>query len=105
MDTAGAWRDCQTAFDQAPQLSVTRLNRGVLFMQSGEAERAVAEFDSVLTMQPTNAIALSNRGVVNASLGRIDAARADLDAACKRGVQIACARSRISTRPPLPSAP
>jgi serine/threonine protein kinase len=57
------------------------INRGASFDSLGQFERAIAEFDQALTLNPADAVIYNNRGLAYASLGQFERAMADFDQA------------------------
>lgn len=57
--------------------------RGVAYASTGQVEKAIADFDTVLRLEPDHVFAHFNRGVALDGMGRYDEAVADFDAAIK----------------------
>ena len=75
------------------QLVTTRGQRGTYYAKT-QPDRALADYDFVLKMDPDNSNALTYRGWVYLSLGRYDAALADLSRAIELSVPELAARAR-----------
>ena len=52
-------------------------NRGLAYYNKGQFDRAIADYDRSLTLNPTYAIAYNNRGLAFDSIGKYDRAIAD----------------------------
>ncbi|MDR6871021.1 tetratricopeptide (TPR) repeat protein [Bosea sp. BE125] len=59
------------------ELAVLLNDRGLLFLRSGEAQRAIADYDEALAADPGLGTALYDRGLALTQLGRIDQAILD----------------------------
>ena len=95
MDEPGrALESCDAALRLAPDLPAARLNRSVLHLRAGRLEEALADVERVLRFDPASPIALYNRGRIYLGLGRHAESARDLRAACKSGLQPACAALR-----------
>src|SRR5262245_15361277 len=66
---------------QSPQAAVENHKRGLALGQSGELDRAIAEFDKAIELSPRMADAWCNRGIAYNSKGDPDRAMADLSQA------------------------
>jgi tetratricopeptide (TPR) repeat protein len=53
-------------------------NRGILFLESGNYDKAIADFTEAIRLKPGFLIAVENRSIANQSAGRIAEALADL---------------------------
>ena len=67
--------------DQNGNSEARPLRSGMVHLQRGEYERAVADFTQALHIEPDNVIAYANRAAARAELGEQDAALVDLDRA------------------------
>jgi tetratricopeptide (TPR) repeat protein len=56
-------------------------NRGILYLESKQPDRAVTDFTEALRLKPDFVLPLENRANANVSLGRLDLALTDLNAA------------------------
>jgi tetratricopeptide (TPR) repeat protein len=72
------WRDAETMYrailPRTGDRTLAHANLGALYLNRGETEAAISEFESVLREDPTHAITLNNLGVARARQGRIDEA-------------------------------
>lgn len=86
--TDALWFDATDAARRAADLPGGRVKGGTflgfVLVQRGLYEEAVAALDTVLSEDPDAAEALALRGFAHSSLGHVDAALADLDAARAR---------------------
>jgi tetratricopeptide (TPR) repeat protein len=64
---------------QIPEDAVQRFQAGISQADRGQLETALQSFGSASEMAPTWADAVYNRGIIQARLGRVEAAAADLD--------------------------
>lgn len=81
-----ALEDFSDAIKKSPQRAVAYLDRGVLLASRMRAfERAIADFDRVVELEPTNVEAFIARGGTYCELGQYGRAIADLD----RAIQLA----------------
>jgi len=69
---------------------------GKILLDEGQAEAALAEFNSALALDPRNAVNLNNRGVALASLGQNEAARMDFEQALALDPAFAEARENLT---------
>ena len=65
------------------QRAIAHNNRGVAYREKGERERAIADFDAAIRLDPTYALARFNRGLTQDAQGRHEAAIADLTEAIR----------------------
>lgn len=63
-----------------PRLEIIYINRGVAYSELKQYDKAVADCDSVLDLNPENVTALNNRGYYRQWLGQWKKSKADLDA-------------------------
>ena len=63
--------DYDMAIDLDPNNFLGHYNRGLLRMQLGDDNRAIADFDFVVAMEPDNFLAIFNRGVLNDRTGNL----------------------------------
>ncbi len=90
------WQNNLTLYDAALRVGphyVTYNNRGMAWFKSGDAPRAMADFDAALQLKPDYATALGNRGGLRADFGDPHAAIADCTAAIKGDPRLADAWS------------
>ena len=77
---AQSWRDPETMYrailPRTADRALAHGNLGTLYLDRGEIQAAVAEFEAVLQEDPTQAVALNNLGVARARQGRTDEALA-----------------------------
>jgi len=66
-------------------------NRGNALQQKGEADRAIADFDEAIKLEPKNANAYNNRGTARNEKGDADGAMEDFNAAIKHNARYASA--------------
>ena len=66
-------------------------NRGNALVTKGEQDKAIADFDEVIKLEPKNASAYNNRGNARNDKGDSDGAIADFDAAIKQNARYASA--------------
>lgn len=57
------------------------LQRGVVYANQGEFQRAIADFDKAIDLAPNDAQVYADRGLARAELGNVDQAIADLEKA------------------------
>jgi tetratricopeptide (TPR) repeat protein len=80
-----ALKDCNEALRLRPADNWYALGRrGLVYLMMGENEKAVADFDAALKINPGNSNALYGRGVAKARLGDADG---DTDIARAKGLQ------------------
>lgn len=93
-DPDGALTDLNRAIELNDKDVGARMNRGGLWGRRRAWDKAIADFDSVLRRDPTNAAALYDRAYAYRSKGDLDRAAADLDEAilAQRGNGIAAAK-------------
>jgi tetratricopeptide (TPR) repeat protein len=72
-------------------LSLIYTNRGVEYGGKGENDRAIADHDQAIKLDPKNALAFNNRGNVYGTKGDNDRAIADYDQAIKLNPKYAAA--------------
>lgn len=65
-------------------LSVTYFNRGNAFLQKGDVDKAIADYDTSIKLEPQYAPAFRNRAGAWFAKGEIDRSIADLDSAIAR---------------------
>ena len=58
-------------------------NRGIAYEKKGEYDRAIADYDTAIKLNPKNATAYNNRGIAYSKKGEYDRAIADYDTAIK----------------------
>src|SRR5262249_40868894 len=78
------WKDSLSLFDAALKKGphyVAYTSRGIAFLDTGNAEAALADFNSALKMNPSFSYAYNNRGSILSDQGRYDEAMGDFDAA------------------------
>ncbi len=71
------------AIEIDPNNSDAHNNRGLMWVDKGDYDRAIADYDAALGINPQNASAFHNRGVAWAYKGDDDRAIADLDQSIK----------------------
>lgn len=73
--------DLSTALTAKPASAAGFIDRGVLLLDAGKFDEAIADFDQAVTMEPKNAWALANRGIAHAWKRDVATAEKDLRAA------------------------
>ena len=66
-------------------------NRGNALMQQGDADKAIADFDAAIKLDPKNVSAYNNRGSAKNEKGDVDGAIEDFNAAIKHNARFASA--------------
>jgi tetratricopeptide (TPR) repeat protein len=82
--------------------------RGRVWLESGDAAQALAEFGRALALAPTNARHIQNRGAALLALGQSEAAKADFLRALQRDPCLKPAREnlvRLGVQPPPDPCP
>ena len=82
--------------------------RGRVWLESGDAAQALAEFGRALALAPTNARHIQNRGAALLALGQSEAAKADFLRALQRDPCLKPAREnlvRLGVQPPPDTCP
>ncbi|MFJ8916755.1 tetratricopeptide repeat protein [Amycolatopsis sp. NPDC102389] len=82
-DVAAAKRDFDRALDLNPADPYTWSDRGNLFHNEGDWERALSDLDRAIELDPTYAYSWRGRGSARAELGDLEGAMADLDEAVR----------------------
>ncbi|QXV56106.1 tetratricopeptide repeat protein [Amycolatopsis sp. TNS106] len=82
-DVAAAKRDFDRAVDLNPADSYAWSDRGNLFHNEGDWERALSDLDRAIELDPTYAYSWRGRGSARAELGDLEGAMADLDEAVR----------------------
>ena len=81
------WRDSLSLWNHAlevdPANPIAHYNRGGYFVDIGDLDRALADFDAALRLDPRHTKALTNRGNVHFQQGDLDAALADFSEAIR----------------------
>jgi len=72
-------------------LTVAYGNRGLAYFKKGQYDRAIADYDTALKLNPKNAIVYYNRGSTYGKKGQYDRAIADYGAAIKLNPKYAAA--------------
>jgi tetratricopeptide (TPR) repeat protein len=62
-----------------PNSAVANLNRGVEYYQNGDLDRAIADFDKAISLDPDFAEAYNDRGLCYTTKGDLDQAISDFD--------------------------
>ncbi len=89
----------------APNDPEVASERGRVWLESGDAGQALAEFGRALALAPRQARHLQNRGAALLALGQTDAARADFETALQRDPCLKPARENLlslGVQPPPP---
>ncbi len=68
-------------------LATAYSNRGDAYRNKGQYDRAIADFDTAIELDPKHAIAYSNRGIAYKKLGEIDKAMSDTQKAKELGLK------------------
>lgn len=103
-----ALRHLDTAKELAPGDPEVASERGRVWLESGNAAQALAEFGRALALAPRQARHLQNRGAALLALGQTDAARADFEQALRRDPCLKPAREnllRLGIQPPPDTCP
>jgi lipoprotein NlpI len=88
---AGCTRIIEDAKQKPKARGVAFYNRGNAYVLKGDHDKAVADFDEALKLEPKNASIYNNRGNARNDKGESDAAMADFDAAIKTNPRYAAA--------------
>jgi lipoprotein NlpI len=88
---AGCTRVIEDARQKPKARGVAFYNRGNAYVTKGDHDKAIADFDEALKLDPKNASVLNNRGNARNDKGESDAAMADFDAAIKINPRYAAA--------------
>jgi tetratricopeptide (TPR) repeat protein len=76
----GSGQGLNPAIPEASQTALAFLNRGIAYMNKGDAGRAIPDFDEVIQLDPKSALAFCNRGKlklrINDASGNADIAKA-----------------------------
>jgi len=88
---AGCTRIIEDAKQKPKARGVAFYNRGNAYVLKGDHDKAVADFDEALKLEPKNASIYNNRGNARGDKGESDAAMADFDAAIKANPRYAAA--------------
>jgi len=90
-----ALEGCTRIIDDPKQKPKARaaayFNRGNALLQKGDAEKAIADFDEAIKLDPKNASAYNNRGNAKGEKGDSDGAVDDFNAAIKQNARYASA--------------
>ena len=96
---AQSWRDAETMYrailPRTADRALAHGNLGTLYLERGETQAAIAEFDAVLREDPTQPAALNNLGVARARQGRTDEALALYREALQRKPRYAMAWNNL----------
>jgi Flp pilus assembly protein TadD len=95
-DNSGAQEALDKALALDPGLTSARLARAILHDRSKNWRRAEADYTELLTLDPSNSLALANRGWSRLLRGQHAAAEADLMAALAALPEAAPSRPRIA---------
>jgi tetratricopeptide (TPR) repeat protein len=93
--TSGATGGWARAADVVPldravlETVVALISRGNAATVRGDFERAIADYDEALRLDPGDGVAQMNRGIARQSQGNFDGAIADYDGAIERGLRTA----------------
>jgi len=68
---------------EGENLSLAYYNRGIAYFKKSQYDRAIADFDQAIQLDPNSTFALNNRGTAYARKGRFDRAIADFDQAIR----------------------
>jgi len=89
-DWAQVIRTASTAIALDSNYTLPYINRSLAYINKGNFRRAIEDADSVLKIEPNNAMALNNRGFAYQSLQQLDIARESYKAACELKELAAC---------------
>src|ERR1700687_2120498 len=86
-DPVVAIRGCTAIIDMGQEtpedLTKARFSRGVAYLGTGQIDRAIADFDQAIALNPNEPTGFNNRGVAYAEKGQYDRAIADYDEAVR----------------------
>ncbi len=68
--------------------AIVYYNRGVAYDEKGQYDRAIADYDMAIKLNPKHASAYNNRGIVYKKLGQSDKAMSDTQKAKELGRKI-----------------
>jgi lipoprotein NlpI len=88
---AGCTRIIEDAKQKPKARGVAFYNRGNAYVLKGDHDKAIADFDEALKLEPKNASVYNNRGNARSDKGEGDAAMADFEAALKINPRYAAA--------------
>jgi lipoprotein NlpI len=88
---AGCTHIIEDAKQKPKARGVAFYNRGNAYVLKGDHDKAIADFDEALKLDPKNASILNNRGNARSDKGESDAAMADFEAALKINPRYAAA--------------
>ena len=89
------WNNSSTSIRIGPAAAEAHYNRGVTYLQAGDAHRATADFDDAIRLQPAYPRALAGRGLARARLGDRTGAAADLKKALETAAPDWPERARV----------
>jgi len=75
-----ALADCNRAIKDRPQATIYLESRGLAYLRSGDYDKALKDYDTVLAALPRNPWALYGRGLVKLHKGMAAAGQADIEA-------------------------
>jgi len=88
---AGCTRIIEDAKQKPKARGIAFYNRGNAYVQKGDHDKGIADFDEALKLDPKNASIYNNRGNARSDKGESDAAMADFEAAIKINPRYAAA--------------
>ena len=97
LDTALA--DCNRAVRARADVPFFRDSRGLVYLRMGEYDKSIADYDTVLGVQPRNAWALYGRGVARLRKGLTKNGEADIAASKQSAPAVAAQAERLGITP------
>jgi len=87
-------RTASVAIFLDPSLVTAYVNRCYAFLEHGDLDEAMQDCDSALKFEPGNMLAVNDRGLIMAKLGKVDFALAEYERACQGGLDLGCENFR-----------
>lgn|GEM_PF-937649 len=89
-DWIEAIRTASAAITLNPNAVNAYLDRSWAYIEKGMLDKASADVDRALEIDPENPLALNNRGVIYRRTGLSDSGKADFEKACRKGFELGC---------------